>query len=166
MRIGALSSSRLKTKSEVPSQIPRVVLDIHVVLDFWHFNDGRTERLRRQVENGALQVVTSEALDEELCDVMSRSAFTTSRQRVLQQWQTRATTVEVHQRAAWRCRDPDDQKLLDLAVSAKALALITRDKALLVLARRAATTSATVLHILTPENFGARFDAAGEIAAK
>lgn len=142
----------MKTKSEVPIEVVRVVLDIHIVLDFWHFNDGRTERLRRQVEDGTLQVLTSQALDEELRDVMSRNSFIASRDQVLQQWQARTIAVEVHQSAAWRCRDPDDQKLLDLAVSAKANALITRDKALLVLARRAAS-SASALHILTPENF-------------
>jgi hypothetical protein len=36
------------------------------------------------------------------------------------------------------CTDPDDQKFIDLAVAARADALVTRDKALLKLARRAA----------------------------
>ncbi|HEX7640093.1 MAG TPA: PIN domain-containing protein [Burkholderiaceae bacterium] len=36
------------------------------------------------------------------------------------------------------CSDPDDQKFIDLAVATRADALVTRDKALLKLARRAA----------------------------
>ncbi len=132
--------------------VPKVVLDIHVVLDFWHFNDLRTQRLRSQVHARELQVVTCAALDEELDDVLSRSAFFHSRDHVLQHWRTLAVTVDVHQIAPWRCRDPDDQKLLDLAVSARADALITRDKALLALTQRA---SATALKIVSPERFDA-----------
>ncbi|MGN6524796.1 MAG: PIN domain-containing protein [Burkholderiaceae bacterium] len=36
------------------------------------------------------------------------------------------------------CSDPDDQKFIDLAIAARAAVLVTRDKALLKLARRAA----------------------------
>jgi hypothetical protein len=36
------------------------------------------------------------------------------------------------------CSDPDDQKFIDLAIAARAEVLVTRDKALLKLARRAA----------------------------
>jgi predicted nucleic acid-binding protein len=40
--------------------------------------------------------------------------------------------------ARLHCSDPDDQKFIDLAIAAGAHALVTRDKALLKLARRAA----------------------------
>ena len=39
--------------------------------------------------------------------------------------------------ARLHCSDPDDQKFIDLAISARAHTLVTRDKALLRLARRA-----------------------------
>lgn len=40
--------------------------------------------------------------------------------------------------ARLHCSDPDDQKFIDLAISVRAHTLLTRDKALLKLARRAA----------------------------
>jgi hypothetical protein len=39
--------------------------------------------------------------------------------------------------ARLHCTDPDDQKFIDLAIGAQAATLVTRDKALLKLARRA-----------------------------
>jgi len=46
------------------------------------------------------------------------------------------------------CRDPDDQMFIDLAVEAKARWLISRDRAVLALAKRA---RAFGVEILTPE---------------
>ena len=127
-----------------------VVLDTNVVLDLWHFDDARSRELRSKVETRALRVVTSGALDDELRDVLSRDAFVVSRDNVLARWRALAVRVEVTTPAPWLCRDPDDQKLVDLAVSARAAALISKDKALLALARRARSLS---LQIVTPEDF-------------
>jgi predicted nucleic acid-binding protein len=48
------------------------------------------------------------------------------------------------------CRDPDDQKFLESALAARAEFLVTKDRALLDLARRALR-----FRILTPEGFAA-----------
>jgi len=48
------------------------------------------------------------------------------------------------------CRDPDDQKFLELARDAKAHALITKDKALLKLARKTARVG--LFGIIRPED--------------
>ena len=126
-----------------------VVLDTNVVLDLWHFDDAEARELRVLIEGGALQVLTSRALDDELKDVLSRAQFMASRETVERHWRAFALPMEVTTVAAWICRDPDDQKLLDLAASAPAAALITKDRALLALARRAAAT----LLIATPKQF-------------
>jgi len=54
-----------------------------------------------------------------------------------------------------RCRDPDDQMFIDLALSARAQWLVTRDRALLVLARRARLRGVTVIR---PVDWPARPD--------
>ena len=48
-------------------------------------------------------------------------------------------------RAPIRCKDPDDQKFIDLAVAANATWLVTKDRELLKLARRAAKLGVAVL---------------------
>jgi predicted nucleic acid-binding protein len=48
-----------------------------------------------------------------------------------------------------QCRDPDDQKFLEAALAARADFLVTRDQALLELARRVRQ-----FRILTPAEFG------------
>jgi len=49
------------------------------------------------------------------------------------------------------CKDPDDQKFLELAVGAGATHLLTRDRALLKMARRRGISG--LLAIVTPEAF-------------
>lgn len=123
---------------------PRVVLDTNVILDLWHFDDLGARALRAMLDAGTLRVVTSDAVDAELSDVLSRAQFCASRDAVLARWHAVATTICVTDAAPWTCRDPDDQKLLDLAVCARAAALITKDKALLSLARRAAAAGVLI----------------------
>ena len=53
-----------------------------------------------------------------------------------------------------RCRDPQDQKFLDLAFSAQAAMLLIEDEAPLSLARKALGFG---VHILSPREFGRRF---------
>jgi hypothetical protein len=56
------------------------------------------------------------------------------------------------------CSDPDDQKFIDLAISLRAHTLVTRDKALLKLARRAASLHG--VRVCTPLAWGGLSDAA------
>jgi putative PIN family toxin of toxin-antitoxin system len=124
--------------------MPTVVLDTNVVLDLWHFNDVRCTGLRQAIDAGALHIVTSAALDDELNDVLSRDQFVASRATVVERWQRAAVRIDVHTRAPWLCRDRADQMLLDLAVAARAELLLTKDKALLTLARKARPAGLTI----------------------
>jgi predicted nucleic acid-binding protein len=72
-------------------------------------------------------------------------------------WSSHACAVDVPDEpgAAVRlhCTDPDDQKFIDLAISARAHTLVTRDKALLRLARKAAARHG--LRVCRPEVWSA-----------
>jgi putative PIN family toxin of toxin-antitoxin system len=132
----------------------RAVLDTNVLLALWLFRDPVVEPLRAVIETGLLMPVRSRATDAEFAEVLGRPELfevATDRQaRLIQEWQAQASLVDVIEPAPWTCRDPLDQKFLDLAVSAGAGWLITRDRDLLKLARKARRQG---LLILTPENW-------------
>ena len=130
------------------------VLDTNVLLALWLFHDPAVEALRAALAAGLLQPVRSAATDAEFAEVLGRSGlFSVAPERqtmLLDAWQATASPVEAIQSAAWVCRDPLDQKFLDLAVSVQAGWLLTRDRDLLKLARKARRQG---LLIVTPEHW-------------
>ena len=125
----------------------------NVLLALWLFRDPAVEPLRAALETGRLQPVRCPATDAEFAEVVSRpELFSVAPERqttLLNTRQASASPVDVIQSAPWVCRDPPDQKFLDLAVSAGASWLITRDRDLLKLARKARRQG---LAIVTPES--------------
>ena len=119
---------------------PRAVIDTNVLLDFWVFDDPAARPLRAAVESGQVNALRSGDSVDELTQVIMREKFelaTDARFGVLRDWDRLATPVERVFAAPFACSDRDDQKFLDLAYSARADWLVTRDKALLKLTRRA-----------------------------
>jgi predicted nucleic acid-binding protein len=70
------------------------------------------------------------------------------RSHILAQWAGASEAIDAVRPARLACVDPDDQKFLDAAFASGADWLLTRDKALLALARRA---GAAGLRIGIPE---------------
>lgn len=115
----------------------RAVFDTNVLLDFWVFDDAAARPLIARLECGAIEAVTSRACIDELADVLGRIELGVSaetRQSILARWFRIATPIEPTRMAELICKDPDDQKFLDLAQAADAAWLFTRDRALLELA--------------------------------
>lgn len=137
----------------------RVVLDTNVLLALWIFGDETVAPLRAALGACELQPVRSAATDAELAEVLARDGlFSVPADRqayLLREWCSTALLVEGIEPAAWRCGDPLDQKFVDLAVSAGAAWLITRDKALLKLNRKSKRAG---LRIATPEVFAGLWD--------
>jgi predicted nucleic acid-binding protein len=120
------------------------VLDTQVWLDWLHFRDPRCTELSRRVEAGGLDIVYDAGGEAEWHRVLTYPAFGLD---PLEQADLRARFAALGSRhdghdapriATPRCRDPDDQKFIELAVRADARLLLTRDGALLALRRRLA----------------------------
>lgn len=134
---------------------PRAVLDTNVLLDLWVFDDPAVGLLRAALAAGDCVALRSPATERELADVLARPQFALSeaRQRaLLAQWRSQAQAIERVFPAPWQCHDPHDQPFLDLAFTARAQWLLTRDKALLRLAHKAKTVG---LEIAAPPRFAA-----------
>ena len=119
---------------------PRAVIDTNVLLDFWVFDDPAVRPLRTALEAGRVTVLRSGDSVDEFTQVIMREKFdlaTEARFGILRQWDRLATPVERIFGAPVACSDPHDQMFLDLAYSARADWLVTKDKALLKVARRA-----------------------------
>ena len=119
----------------------RLVLDTNVWLDWLVFKDAGLEPLRKAHAAGKVEVVIDDVCEAELQRVL---AYDLGKYRLdvegqhlcLSRMKQLSRKVKSEPASLPRCADPDDQKFLELAASAKAEALVTKDRALLDLARR------------------------------
>jgi predicted nucleic acid-binding protein len=123
---------------------PPVVLDSNAVLDWLLFGDASMQPLARAISAGHCRWIVTSALRDELEHVLarglrSRPQADTGPLWVL--WQQFACVVEPPADAppppGLRCTDGDDQKFLAVALAHGARWLVSRDRALLKLRRRA-----------------------------
>ncbi|QXL83850.1 putative toxin-antitoxin system toxin component, PIN family [Comamonas sp. NLF-1-9] len=128
-----------------PSAKPAVlVLDTHIVLDLFAFEDARAAALHAWLREPGVRWLATAAMREELARVLHYPAMASNLQQrertadaVLARFDAHATRVETAPAVRWRCRDADDQKFIDLAVQRRAL-LLSRDKEVLRLKKRLA----------------------------
>ncbi len=133
---------------------PTLVLDTNTVLALWLFHDPALEALRQWIDAGRCRLVARADALEELRRVLAYAQFglDASRQHALRaRYLARLVLLPdaAHAGELPSCRDPDDQKFLEIAGAAGPATLITRDKALLRLARHRLVRERFA--ILTPE---------------
>lgn len=119
----------------------RVVIDTNVLLDLFVFNDPRWQPLLAALEDGRVEAWTRADCSCEWrivleyphlpLDQVSRAIAHERFARLVRMWEGDPIAL-----ALPSCKDTDDQKFLELARDAGASALITKDKALLKLARQ------------------------------
>ncbi len=124
----------------------RLVLDTNVWLDWLAFDDPSIAPLKRAQAGGMIEIFSDEACTRELIAVLNydlgkrsldaetQKACLTAFNALVRTPPPSASTAETSPLP--KCRDPDDQKFLELARDCGADYLVTKDKALLVLARR------------------------------
>lgn len=141
-----------------PSSPPRIVLDTNVCLDLFLFRDPSCARLLAALQAGAVQAVTRDDCREEWqrvlhypqlpIDAARRPALRAAYDALLHGM---ADAVAPLDAPLPLCRDPDDQKFLQLACAARASWLFSKDKELLRLDRR--TRRAGLFAILLPQDW-------------
>jgi putative PIN family toxin of toxin-antitoxin system len=128
-----------------------VVLDTNVWLDWLVFDDPRVRAVRDASRGGRLRIMACVEARAELADVLARPRLLAqglaSRARrdmvqfdasqLLDEFDAAVTLGPRAPACGLDCRDPDDQRFIDLAVAQSARYLLTRDRALLALARSA-----------------------------
>ena len=148
---------------------PALVLDTNTVLALWMFHDPALDELREWIEAGNCCLYSREDALEELrrvlayrqfglSDALQRTSHETFRS-ILTNRSTSSDGISTGELATLpRCRDMDDQKFLEIAFQTRATYLLTRDKALLRLARHRSIRNRFAT--LTPEHFQAKVLAA------
>jgi predicted nucleic acid-binding protein len=119
-----------------------VVLDTNIVLDLFVFADPAAVLLLQQIEGGSLQWIATAPMRDELARVLDYPAIAarrtlrqTSAHAVLQWFDRLAQPAAVAPKAVVTCKDPDDQKFIDLAVAHRAV-LLSKDQAVLCMRKR------------------------------
>jgi putative PIN family toxin of toxin-antitoxin system len=120
----------------------KLVIDTNIVLDLFVFRDAAADSLNAAIASGQVQWLATQAMRDELTAVLAyeqianrAAAANLSASHVMQAFDEHAQLVDTPIAAKVTCRDPDDQKFVDLAV-AHGATLLSKDKALLALKRK------------------------------
>jgi putative PIN family toxin of toxin-antitoxin system len=118
------------------------VLDTNIVLDLFVFADEAAKPVRTALEGGGLRWLATQAMRDELervlayAQIIPRLAYyELAAGDVLAAFDRHSRQVEVPAKAPVTCKDPDDQKFIDLAV-AHGATLLSKDRAVLALKKR------------------------------
>lgn len=146
------------TSTPLLSPDATLVLDTNTVLALWMFQDPGLALLRARIEAGCWRLASRSDALEELALVLAYRQFGLDEARradLLARYAARVQHTPAQAADATplpKCRDRDDQKFLEIARDAGAAVLVTRDKALLRLARHRLVRD--LFAIMTPEKLG------------
>lgn len=135
----------------------RVVIDTNVCLDLFVFRDPRYAELVGALRDGSLHAVTNTACRKEWIFVLGYPHLPldeSDKPALIAEFDALISLREIEkpeEMALPVCKDKEDQKFLELARDTQAALLITKDKALLKLAKR--TAKRGLFAILTPDDW-------------
>lgn len=126
-----------------------IVLDTNIVLDLLVFNDPAVRPLKDALASRQLRWIATPAMREELERVLAYpqivprlAYYQLSAADVLAAFDRQSERVAVAPKATMSCKDPDDQKFIDLALAHRAQ-LLSKDHAVLRLKKRLLTQGVT-----------------------
>jgi putative PIN family toxin of toxin-antitoxin system len=118
------------------------VIDTNIVLDLWLFEDPATIPLRAALQSGAISHLATDSMRDELERVLAyphlvkrMAKSNIQAQDILNRFDKHQLAAEPAAKAPCTCKDPDDQKFIDLAV-AHATPLLSKDNAILCMKKR------------------------------
>lgn len=124
---------------------PRVVLDSNIWLDILVFDDPHVRPICAALERGALCALLDARCLDELTHVLDYPQFaprcvdkTAALERLARLSQQVAPAPVANAKPLPQCKDHDDQKFLELAYATGAAWLVSKDRAVLRLAKRTA----------------------------
>ncbi len=147
----------------IPKPAPRLVLDTNVCLDLFVFRDPRWQALLDAMRAGEVECVTRADCRTEWTLVLAYTRLgldAHAQQAALAEFDSLITLSDAapcQGPALPVCKDGDDQKFLELAADSAAHCLISKDKALLKLARR--TRKLGLFEIMSPPQWIAQWSA-------
>ena len=130
---------------------PGLVLDTNAVLDWLWFADPAMDGVAAEVVAGRCHWWVTDVTCAELDHVLEHrlppraGADRATVRHAVRFWGRVAAAPALPRGLRLPCRDPDDQVFVDLAIATRATWLVTRDRALLDLARRAATHGVAIV---------------------
>ena len=133
-----MTSSEAQEKLKVQAW----VIDTNIVLDLWLFEDPATKPLRAALQSGTISHLATPDMRDELVRVLTyphiikrMAKSNIQAQDIVGHFDEHHLAAEPAAKAPCTCKDPDDQKFIDLAV-AHAAPLLSKDAAILCMKKR------------------------------
>ena len=154
-----MTSSEVQERVQDAAQVAQAwVIDTNIVLDLWLFEDPATIPLRAALQSGAISHLATASMRDELARVMTyphlmkrMAKSNIQASDVLNRFDKYLLAAEPAAKAACTCKDPDDQKFIDLAV-AHAVPLLSKDKAILCMKKRLLQSGVVLNPMDLPDN--------------
>ena len=136
----------------VTDSVPKLILDTNIWLDWLVFTDTLITPIQHAVFDKTAHLVGTQTMCDELADVLTRPYLS---ERFAQRfdhidsaiavWLEHTQLVEAAPCATLRCKDADDQMFVDLALASTPTILVSKDRAVLSLAKRARRRGETLI---------------------
>ena len=137
-----MTSSEVQTTRASTGLAQAWVIDTNILLDLWLFEDPATVPLRAALQSGLIAHLATASMRDELERVLTyphivkRMAKSNIKaQHILDRFDQHCLAAEPAVKASCTCKDPDDQKFIDLAVAHEA-PLLSKDASILCMKKR------------------------------